>query len=408
MEKIGNADIKDLANEYGTPLYVYDKAKIIGNYSKIFEAFQKYFKEFRIHYSVKSNSNLHILKLFKQLGSGVDCSSPFELLLALRAGFESNDIIYTGNYESIEDLRLVSKYNIRINLDDISSYKRLKQVCTPGFVSFRVNPGIGKGGFEGITTGGADAKFGVPYELLQQAYSAALKDGVRTFGVHMMTGSNILEPMYFAEVAMKLFQIIGKIFKEMQIRPDYIDIGGGFGIPYAEDETELDIERTAKLLSEVFYEQCEKYNLGSPELKLEPGRYLVGNAGFLISKINCVKNGYKKFVGIDAGMNVLLRPALYGAHHRVFVYKKKELTNIVQICGQICENSDVLWKNVPFPAVMEGDLCIISDVGAYGYAMASNYNGRPLPAEVMIDNENVELIRKRQTFEDYCRLMEKE
>ncbi|MFN3781496.1 MAG: diaminopimelate decarboxylase [Candidatus Kapaibacteriota bacterium] len=406
MDKIGNVDVNELASKYGTPLYVYDKAKIIENYSKIFEAFRKYFTRFRIHYSIKSNSNLHILKLFKELGSGVDCSSPFELLLALKAGFGSQDIVYTGNYESLEDFKIACKYDVKINLDDTTSYKRLKQVCKPKFVSFRVNPGIGKGGFEGITTGGADAKFGVPYELLQQAYLSALEDGVTSFGIHIMTGSNILEPMYFAEVIMKLFQIVGKIFVELQIRPEYIDIGGGFGIPYADDEKDLDIELTAKLLSEVYFEQCEKYHFGTPELKLEPGRYLVGNAGYLITRVNGVKNGYKKFVGIDAGMNVLLRPALYGAHHKVYVYGKTELTNLVQICGQICENSDVLWKNVPFPAVSEGDLCIITDVGAYGFSMASNYNGRPLPAEVLVDNSNVKLIRRRQTFEDYCRLMD--
>ncbi|MGC8748297.1 MAG: diaminopimelate decarboxylase [Candidatus Kapaibacteriota bacterium] len=405
MKTIGNFDIRLLAEKFGTPLYVYDKEKIVNNYKKLFNSFSKYFENFQIHFSVKSNSNIRILKLFKELGSGVDCSSPFELQLSLKAGFEPQKIVYTGNYESDEDFAFISSYDIRVNLDDISSYDRLCRYRKPEVVSFRVNPGIGKGGFEGITTGGADAKFGVPYELLSQAYSKALQNGSKRFGIHIMTGSNILEPIYFAEIVEKLFRIAGKIFKELGIKPEYIDIGGGFGIPYSDDEQELNIEETARLISEVYNEFCEKYELGEPELKLEPGRYLVGNAGFLVAKVTGIKNSYKKFVGIDAGMNTLIRPALYGARHRVVVYGKDEYTHLVQICGQICENSDILLRNVPFPEVQEGDLCVITDVGAYGFSMASNYNSRPLPAEILVDGENAKLIRKRQTFEDLFRTM---
>ncbi len=406
MDKICNHDIQVIANEYGTPLYIYDKLKLLGNYNRLRNAFEKYFRKFQIHFSVKSNSNVHILKLLNELGCGVDCSSPFELLLAFKAGFNNKKIVYTGNYESLEDLVLISKFDIKANLDDISSYNRLLKVKKPSFISFRVNPGIGKGGFEGITTGGADAKFGVPYELLHQAYFKAKADGIKSFGVHIMTGSNILEPMYFAEIVEKLFRIVGKIFRDLEIKPDYIDIGGGFGIPYFPDEKELDIELTAQLISEVFFEFCDKYDLGTPELKIEPGRYLVGNVGYLVTKVTGVKNGYKKFVGIDAGMNTLLRPTLYGAYHKISVYGKNDLTNLVQICGQICENSDVLWKNVPFPEVEEGDLCVVSDVGAYGFSMASNYNGRPLPAEVLVDEESIRLIRKRQTFDEFISSMD--
>lgn len=401
MEKIGNLDILKIVEKFGTPVYVYDKDIVYKNYEKMKQAFEKYFKRFQIHYSIKSNSNINILKIFKELGSGVDCSSPFELLLALRAGFDESKIIYTGNYESYEDFELITKYKIKINLDDITSYKRLLKFGKPKCIGFRVNPGIGKGGFEGITTGGADAKFGVPYELLREAYAKAKNDGVESFGVHIMTGSNILEPMYFAEIVEKLFRIVGKIFKELNIQPEYIDIGGGFGIPYNDDEQELDLEKVAQMINEVYEDYCQKYDLGTPELKIEPGRFLVGNAGFLITKVTGVKNGYKKFVGIDAGMNILIRPALYGAYHRIKVYKKNDNVNLVQVCGQICENSDIMFKNIPFPEVEEGDICVIFDVGAYGYAMASNYNGRPLPAEVLIDKNEMRLIRKRQTFEDY-------
>lgn len=406
MEFIGKVDIKSLIDEYGTPLYVYDQKIIETNYKKIFYAFSKFFENFKIHYSVKANSNLQILRLIKSLGAGVDCSSPFELRLALLAGFKPDVIVYTGNYESIDDLKYVSSCKVRINLDDISSYNRLIKVCSPDFASFRVNPGIGKGGFEGITTGGADAKFGVPYELLKQAYFAAKKDGVKRFGVHIMTGSNILEPYYFAEVLEKLMRISGRIFSDLEIKPEYIDIGGGFGIPYSDEDVELDIETTARLISEVFFEYCDKFDLGKPELKIEPGRYLIGNAGYVVSRVTGIKRGYKKFVGLDAGMNVLIRPALYGATHRIKIYGRDGVVQMAQICGQICENSDILGKNVPLPEVEEGDIVIILDAGAYGFSMASNYNGRPLPAEVLVDGDSVKLIRKRQSFEDYVKLME--
>ncbi|MCX7909766.1 MAG: diaminopimelate decarboxylase [Ignavibacteria bacterium] len=405
MEKIQNWDIKELAEKFGTPLYVYSKQKIVDNYYRLHKAFEQHFSKFQIHFSVKSNSNIHILRIFRDLGCGADCSSPFELLLALEAGIKEEKIVYTGNYESSEDFELLSKYNVKINFDDITSYSRFCQFKQPKFVSFRVNPGIGKGGFEGITTGGADAKFGVPYELIYQAYSKAKSNGANEFGVHIMTGSNILEPIYFAEVTEKLFRIVGRVFNELEIKPNYVDIGGGFGIPYTDDERDLDVENTAKLISEIYYEFCQKYDLGNPELKIEPGRYLIANAGYLISKITGIKNGYKKFVGIDAGMNSLLRPSLYGAVHRIKVYGKNDNTHLVQICGQICENSDILAKNVPFPKVQEGDLCIILDVGAYGFSMASNYNGRPLPAEVLVDDASARLIRKRQNFEDFVRSM---
>ena len=405
MKSIGNLDIREIANKFGTPLYVYDKSRIVGNYNRLYEAFSKYFEKFKIHYSVKANSNLHILEIMKNLGAGIDCSSPFELKLALLVGFQPEEIVYTGNYESLEDLEFVSQQNVRINLDDITSFWRLKKVSNPEFVSFRVNPGIGKGGFEGITTGGADAKFGVPYELLHQAYLDAKASGATRFGIHIMTGSNILEPYYFAEVLEKLMRIAGRIFKDLQIKPEYIDVGGGFGIPYTDDEIELDIETSARLLAEVFKDFVEKYDLGTPELKIEPGRFLVANAGYLVTKVTAIKNGYKKFIGIDAGMNILIRPALYGAIHRVKIYGKDGAVQMAQVCGQICENSDILAKNVPLPEVVEGDILVFLDAGAYGFAMASNYNGRPLPAEVLVDGNAAIEIRRRQTFEDYISLI---
>lgn len=405
MDRINNFDIREIVARFGTPVYVYDESAIVSNYQKLNEAFSRYFESFSIHYSVKANSNIRILQVLNGLGAGVDASSPFEVKVALRAGFNREKIVYTGNYESTEDLKEIAQHNIRINLDDISSFNKLLRIYRPDIVSFRVNPGIGKGGFEGITTGGADAKFGVPYELLAEAYKMAKVEGISRFGVHIMTGSNILEPYYFAEVLEKLFRIIGHVFNELEIQPEYIDIGGGFGIPYTEGEKELDLDFTAKLVSEVFFEYVGKYGFNVPELILEPGRYLVGNAGYLIAKVTGVKNGYKKFIGIDAGMNCLVRPALYGATHRISVYGKNNHYQLVNICGQICENSDIIAKNLPAPEIQEDDILVIRDAGAYGFSMSSNYNGRPRPAEVLVNQQGAQLIRRKENFEDFISTM---
>lgn len=404
MKNIGNIDIKELAAEYSTPLYVYDKEQIIKNYNKLKGAFNNYYPNHRIHFSVKANSNLHVLKIFNELNSGADCSSPMEVFLAKKAGFADESILYTGNYESPQDFEMLKDKNVIINLDDITSFKRMIDIFKPKRISFRINPGIGKGGYEGITTAGTDAKFGVPYEKALDAYKIAKDAGIERFGIHMMTGSNNLEPYYFAQVVEKLMMITGKLFDKLDAIPEYVDIGGGMGIPYSDDEGELDVNLMAQLIAEVFTEKNQKYGFGEPLLLLEPGRYLVGNAGYLISKVTAVKKSYKTFVGVDSGMSTLIRPALYGAIHRANIYGKEELDQAVNICGQICENSDIFAKNVFMPKAEEGDLLIFRDAGAYGYVMASNYNNRLRPAEVLVDNNSHKLIRRRETPEDLLRL----
>jgi diaminopimelate decarboxylase len=406
MNTIAKVDIKALAEQYGTPVYVYDKGMIIQNYSTLKNAFAKYYNKTKIHFSVKANSNIKLLQIFKEIGSGADCSSPFELILAEKAGFTQENLLYTGNYESYFDLEQALLSNVTINLDDINSFKRLIKIRLPDRISFRINPGIGRGGFEGIVTGGTDAKFGIPYEKAYDAYKLAKESGVKRFGIHMMTGSNNLEPYYFAEIVDKLMTIAGDIFTKLEIIPEFVDIGGGFGVPYNDNEEPLNVDLTARLVTEMFTEKCNKYAFGEPFLFLEPGRYLIANSGFLISKVTGIKNSYKKFVGIDSGMNTLLRPALYGARHRIEVYDKNENQQLVNICGQICENSDIFSLMQPFPDVEEDDIVVIRDVGAYGYVMASNYNNRLRPPEVLVDGEKHELIRRRENIDDVLRLYE--
>lgn len=404
MNTIAGKDISQLVEEFGTPLYVYDKAKIVTNFHGLKSAFENAYPNVGVHYSVKANNNVNILKTLLACGAGADVSSPNEAALAKYAGFADSDIIYTGNYESVRDFEYLSQTDIQVNFDDLDSFKRYIKFKTPEVVSFRINPGIGRGGFEGITTGGVDAKFGTPYEKAYEAYKFALDMGIRRFGVHMMTGSNNLEPYTFMESVDKLLKIIKNVFVKLGASPEYIDIGGGFGVPYADDEAELDINETAALVSETILEKCEKYGFATPRLLIEPGRYIVANAGYLIGRVSAVKHSYKTFVGLDLGMNTLLRPALYGAFHRVSVYGKPNLEQNVNLCGNICENSDIFAKNIFMPKVTEGDIVVFRDAGAYGYAMASNYNGRLRPAEIMIAGDNVQTIRRAETFEDLIRM----
>jgi len=407
MNTIGNIDIKELAQKYGTPLYVYDQQKLTANYNRLKSALNKYYKNNSIHFTVKANNNIFVLKSFKNTGSKVEATSPIEIKLAEAAGFSGEEIFYNGNYESHEDLEFItSRKNIKINLDDYSSFERLLNINKkiPERISFRINPGIGRGGFEGITTAGSDAKFGIPYEMAHNAYKKAKEAGVKHFGIHMMTGSNNLEPYYFAEAVDKLMMIAHDIFSGLDIIPEFVNIGGGFGVPYYDEEPELDVDLMAKLISEIFIERCEKYGFGMPELILEPGRYLIANAGYLISQVTGIKNGYRKFIGIDAGMGTIARPSLYGAHHRVKAYNNSSPLEKVNICGQYCENSDILAKGISLPKLSEGDLVTILDAGAYCYVMASSYNSRPIPAEVMISSGEHKLIRRRENFDDYMSL----
>lgn len=398
---MNNRKIEEIARTYGTPVYIYDAERMRENYRRIADEFNSLYKNTGIFYAVKANSNPRIISIFNELGAGMDCSSPLELAFAQKAGVSSEKLMYTGNYESVSDLASAVKAGAAVNLDDFTSLERLKRAGVPGRISFRINPGIGRGGFEGIITGGTDAKFGIPYEEARKAYKSAQKMGITRFGIHMMTGSNNLEPLYFAQIVEKLMIIAADVFSGLGTVPEYIDMGGGFGVPYENNEPPLDIKQTAQRVVDTFLEKCQRYGFGEPELRLEPGRYLAADAGVLATKVTGKKKSYRDFIGVDAGMNTLLRPALYDARHRVVACSPREGDlRKVSICGRICENSDIFTRNILLSPVEEGDLLYFKDAGAYGFAMASSYNGRLRPAEVLVDGDSISLIRKAETCED--------
>ncbi|MCY4643337.1 MAG: diaminopimelate decarboxylase [Bacteriovoracales bacterium] len=399
LMEVDGYPLTDLAREWGTPLYVYSKRQIEADATRLKKALGAHFDRFHISYALKANSNPHIVKILKDLGLGADCSSPAEALLAARMGFPTEKSIYTGNFESPQDLKVPLKNRMTINLDDHARAQNpFEDSPLPPVLSFRINPGIGRGGFEGIITGGADAKFGIPYEKCGEAYAWAKSLGIDRFGIHMMTGSNILNPFYFAEITGKLLSIIETHLCPLGIELEFINIGGGLGLPYSPEEKELDVEEVFRLVADVFHPKVERLSIGHPALAIEPGRYLVGRAGLLLSTVTHVKESYRTYMGLDSGMNTLLRPSLYGAYHPIHLDGKSQ-TNAVSpywVCGQVCENSDLHPKARDLETPTPGDLAVMEYAGAYGFAMSSHYNGRPRPAEVLITEDGPELIRERE------------
>ncbi len=391
-----------IAEEYGTPLYIYSGNRIKNNIDRISTALNKHLRKNQIYFAVKANSNPHLISFMRSIypDLGCDCSSPGELFVSNKTGIPSEKCLYTGNYESSDDLRVALGSGCHINLDDIQSFRRLSKIQVPEEISFRVNPGFGSGRFKEITTGGEKAKFGIPKEKIVEAYELAIAHGVRSFGLHCFTGSGVLDENYFTELIRAVLEISTKVEMSCKITLEYISIGGGYGIPYKDEDKILDIDRVFENIAREFYSVYNKEEC--PVFCIEPGKYLVGDAGILLARVTGVKESYKNFIGLDAGMETLMRPVLYGAYHRMYkVGEPKATTSLIaDITGRICENTDRLAVDRPFPTVAEGDLVAIMDTGAYGFSMAHQFNTRPRPGEILLEGSKASLIRKRETIED--------
>jgi len=272
----------------------------------------------------------------------------------------------------------------------------------PDFISFRINPGISGGSIKGLVFAGHDAKFGIIEKNVVEAYRTAKEAGVKRFGMHMMTGSCVLDPAYFEEASSKLLDIAGKVRKELGIELELIDIGGGLGVSYKPGEHDLDVEAAAKRVAAVFGKKVKELDLGNPTLMIEPGRFIVCDSSILLTRVHSIKQAYKHFIGVDAGMNTLLRPMLYDAYHHIVAANKlnEKPSEKVNIVGPVCENTDQLAKDRMMPKLEEGDLLAVLNAGAYGFSMSSQYNTRPRAAEVLVNNGKAEVIRKRETIYD--------
>ncbi|MBI5797536.1 diaminopimelate decarboxylase [Candidatus Woesearchaeota archaeon] len=388
--QIGGLSAVYLAKEYGTPLYVYDKQIILRRVQELKEAFP----QAKICYAIKANSNLHILQLVVQQGLGADCSSKAEIEIAELAGFDMKKSIYSAVNPSNDDLKKALESGIILNLDDLSIFRRLQKIGLPRKISFRVNPGFGEGKFPGIVCAGEDSKFGMTEERAAEAYRLAKENGIVHFGIHMMTGSCVMNEAYFEEMTKAIQDIAVRIGNKVGIEFEFIDIGGGFGVPYEAHERALDMKSVSERIKRVFTYPAN--------LVMEPGRYFVAEAGTLLTTVTTMKG---KFVGVDAGMTTLIRPALYGAYHPIVLANNPSalFTEKYSIVGPICESTDCFARDRDMPVVHEGDILAIQVAGAYGFAMASQFNGQPKPAEVMVSHGIHTIIRKRETTEDLIR-----
>ncbi|WP_252900659.1 diaminopimelate decarboxylase [Vulcanisaeta sp. JCM 14467] len=383
---VGNGiSLMDLADRFGTPLIVYDLGKVEENYKAIRDNLGA-----RVLYSIKANPNLAILTFLRKLGSGADAASPGEIFLALKAGFEPGDILYTGAFRSLDDIKYGIEAGVLFNFDSRREFERaLSLGYRPRTVFFRVDLGYGRGFAPGVVLAGEESKFGMFLEDAIDAYRLAKSVGVEEFGIHAMMGSNVLDPDYFIRIAELLKEYAETIEYRVGIKITYFDMGGGFGIPYRPDEKPLDLNRLRILRS--FF---------PGELWVEPGRFIVGNAGYLVTRVTEVKRkGSKTYVGVDVGMNVLIRPMLYGAYHHVITCNDSGEREVVDVVGPICENTDKLAVNRELPRVNEGDILVILNAGAYVYSMSSNYNGRPRPAEVVVYGNEYAVARFREPLE---------
>lgn len=400
--RIGGIMVSRLAEKFGTPLYVIDEQRIRGNYRRLHRAFSSRCRNAALHYATKANPNLNVLRILRSEGCRADVSSLFEVQNAMRAGFPASEIMFTGLNVSQEELAEVARLGIRINLDCLSALRKLASSGPLRFASFRINPQVGAGHHPNVVTGHAESKFGIWESQALEAYRAAKKAGATRFGMHMHIGSGILTSRYHAQALSKLMDLAGKISRELGVGFDYIDIGGGLGVPYKPNEGELDADEFAKRVVGIFRRKCRQHNLGAPQLRVEPGRYLVADCCVLLTRVNTIKSTpLRNFAGVDAGLNVLIRPAMYGSYHHIMADGKagRKPVKRYDIVGPVCEDGDHLGRGRMLPLLEEGDLLVVMNGGAYGYSMSSNFNMRGRPSEVLVNGKRAALVRKRDGLE---------
>jgi diaminopimelate decarboxylase len=384
----------DLANKYGGPLYVYDTNIIASQYKRITDAFEKV-EKLQLNYAVKALSNVNILRFFKNIGAGLDTVSIQEVNLALSVGVAPEKIIYTPNGVSLEEIENVAKKGVQINIDNLSILELFGQKHPEIPVCIRINPHIMAGGNSKISVGHIDSKFGISVHQVPHIKRVVENTGMHINGIHMHTGSDILDIDTFLRATEILFDVAKK-FKTI----DFIDFGSGFKVPYKEGDISTDIEQLGLQLTERFNAFCKDFGK-KITLMFEPGKFLVSKAGYFLAKVNVIKQTTSTvFAGIDSGFNHLIRPMMYDSYHHITnISNPNGRDRYYSVVGYICE-TDTFGSNRRISEISEGDILCFENAGAYCFSMASNYNSRYRPAEVMIYNNDDYLIRERETFED--------
>ena len=393
-------DLLNLTTKYGSPLYVYDTEKIIHQYKKITTAFSSV-KNLKINYAVKALSNINILKVFNSLKSGLDTVSIQEVKLGLHAGFNPKDIIYTPNGVSLQEIEEVAKMGVQINIDNLSILELFGQKHPKTPVCIRINPHIMAGGNSNISVGHIDSKFGISIHQVPHIKRVVENTGMRINGIHMHTGSDILDIDTFLRATEILFDV-AKQFENI----DFIDFGSGFKVPYKKDDIATDIVELGEKLSKRFNQFCKEYGKNI-SLMFEPGKFLVSESGKFLTKVNVIKQTTSTvFAGIDSGLNHFIRPMLYNSYHHIEnISNPKGRERFYSVVGYICE-TDTFGTNRRINEISEEDILCFHNAGAYCFSMASNYNSRYKPAEVMIYKGKDYLIRHREKFEDILKNQE--
>lgn len=406
--RLDEEKINTLCEKYGTPLQLYDEVLLTDRVNHLNKCFKKYFPEFVNYFAVKALPNPAILKVLANLGNGFDCSSVNEVEAVSRIGISGDRVMYTSNFTSAEDLKFAVDRNVIINLDDISLLENMSNM--PELISFRLNPGVGRTDSSTVSNvlGGPSAKFGVAKDQIIESYRRAVKKGVTKFGIHMMTGSCVTNKEYWEQTVSILLNTIKDVHEELGIQFEFINIGGGLGIPYRLNEEVAAIADVAKTVSDVF-SKFFKVNgdvIERPKLRMENGRYVTGPIGWLLSKCQAVKrNSYGIYYGLDSCMANLMRPGMYNSYHHITVLGKSSLDNEVNdeeanVVGTLCENNDWFAKQRKLPKSEIGDIFVIYDTGAHAHSMGFNYNSKLRAPEILIrtDDSSV-LIRHGETYD---------
>ena len=389
-----NATLLNIAKEFGSPVYVYDAHKIESQYKRLTSAFNKV-KNVKINYAVKALSNISILKFMNKLGAGLDTVSIQEVKLGLVAGYKPEDIIYTPNGVSLQEIEDVAKLGAQINIDNLAILEQFGNAHPDIPVCIRINPHVMAGGNTNISVGHIDSKFGISIHQTPHILRIVKNTGMRINGIHMHTGSDILDIEVFLYASEILFET-AKHFKDL----DFIDFGSGFKVPYKEGDIETDIEEFGEKLTTRFKAFCKNYGK-ELTLAFEPGKFLVSEAGYFLTKVNAVKQTTSTvFAQVDSGFNHLIRPMLYGSKHEIInISNENGKQRFYSVVGYICE-TDTFANNRRINEINDGDILAFKNAGAYCFTMASNYNSRYRPAEVLWYNDKAHLIRKRETFDD--------
>jgi diaminopimelate decarboxylase len=405
---IGDADTVELARKFGTPLYVTNETHVISNYRRYEAALKKYTGNVRLLYAAKANENPVLIQTLAREGAGADIFSLGEMRAALEGGMPAEKLLFNGSSKTESELRAAVEAGVRISVDSVDELHQLdaitKELKKTAKIGFRVNPEINVPTHPKIATGIKNSKFGIPAEMILDAYREALAcEYIVPVGMHCHIGSQILDVEPF-RIACGVIMGVAKEITKLGVKLEFVDFGGGLGIPYQRSDNPDKAptpEEYAAAVMPVFVDACKEAGI-SPAFWVEPGRWMVGESTILLTKVNSVKKVHKTFINVDAGFNLLIRPAMYDAWHEVLIANKADApaAETATVTGPICETGDILASDRNLPKAVAGDIIAVLDAGAYGFSMSSQYNSRPRCAEVLVNGSKAELMRRAETYED--------